>query len=139
MPLRVLRIVLLLVACVVALPFAAIAQAVTCVPVTTLSTTVTLAWTPRTQPLGVTVTAYVLERQTDTGPWVALTPPSLTQVTATDTGLVAMHTYTYRLSLKGIIPGGILATSGYAEYGTPPPCVSITVVNAPAGLTATPQ
>lgn len=133
----------LLVVCILAVPFVGLAQSVVCVPTTTLKTTVSLTWAPRLQDAGVTLTGYILERQTDSGPWVALTPPpALTQVTATDTGLVPGHTYSYRLSLMGRLTNdttGIPIASGYATYGTPAPCVSVTVVNAPASFTATPQ
>lgn len=124
--------VALLLLCLVffSLPTSALAQP-TCTPQSTQNTSITLAWDPQPQPPGSTLTAYVFERQTDAGPWVALPAPLLTASQTTDTGLVVGHTYTYRLRVSGTLADGTAMTTGFASHGSPPPCVTITVVAPP--------
>lgn len=115
-----------------------------CMPQTTAKTSLQLFWDPQPQPLGSTLTAYILERQTDTGPWVALPAPLLTATSAQDVGLQVGHTYNYRLSLSGRLSDGTAQTTGYAAMNTTsPPCVTILApplpLLAPGNFRATPQ
>ena len=110
-----------------------------CTPTSTLKTTAALAWTAPIQPANVTTIGYVVERQIGTGPWTKLAEVSLTPLVYTDTNLTPNNTYTWRVLAMARNNDGSVGTSGPASHGTPPPCLMITVVNAPTNLTATPQ
>jgi hypothetical protein len=122
-----------------------------CTPVTTFSTSATLAWVPPVQPADVTTTGYTLAQQIDAGPWVSLPDIGPTQTTTTVTNLAPGHTYTWRLVAKGKRADGSTGVSDYATYqpdGSQPPCVTVTTplpppppapVSAPTNFRAVPQ
>ena len=110
-----------------------------CVPTTTLKTSVTLAWNPPVQPVGVTTTGYILDKRVDSGSWSTLNTYSSVTRSAQDSSLVPGHTYYYRLSDTAVAGDGSTGQSGYANNGVPPPCVAVQVVVPPSNLIATPQ
>ena len=114
-------------------------HAQTCTPMVTLKTSATLAWTPGTQPSGVTATGFLLEQQTDTGTWAKVADVALATPTYVVQNLAPGHTYTWRVNTQGKLADGSAGQSAYASQGTPPPCVTVTVIVAPTNLTATPQ
>lgn len=120
---------------------AGMTSAQTCTPITILGKTLVLAWDAApSQPAGVTLTGYLLERQVDTGAWTAFPALGATVLTYTDATLQAGHTYYYRVSATGKDASGVSGQSGYATMSTTaPPCAAVAIVTAPANLRATPQ
>jgi hypothetical protein len=99
---------------------------------TTFQSAVDLAWMVGPPPTGASYTAFLLERQVDTGGFMQIAdlPPS--QFTVPDGGLVVGHTYTYRLRDEFLQPDNQLMVSGYSNA----PCVTILADTMPTGLAA---
>ena len=103
----------------------------------TLKTTLLLTWdAPAAPPPGVTLTGYTLERQSGSGAWTPLPPLGATARAATDAGLAAGQTYTYRIKDTGTLPDG---SAGESAYATSQPCVQVLSLPVPQNLQATPQ
>lgn len=123
--------------CVLAYSLNSYAQ-VTCTPSPTLATALTIGWDAPIQPSGVTTIAYVLERQTDQGPWEALPDVWPTVTIANDQWLAVGHTYTYRVAARGMIADGSTQVSGWGTNGTPAPCKTILEAGAPGQVALLP-
>ena len=76
-----------------------------CVPQVITKTSLMLTWDVPTQPNGVILTGYILERQMDSEPWLELPPPSIFENMALDSGLQVWHSYFYRLRFTGLVDG----------------------------------
>jgi hypothetical protein len=129
----------LLVTLLLILPAGVVLALAPCTPVTTFTTSASLAWVPPVQPADVTTTGYTLAQQTDTGPWVSLPDIGPTQTTTTIAALAPGHTYTWRLTAKGRRADGSTGVSDYATYqpdGSQPPCLTVTPPPPPVPLSA---
>lgn len=136
---RRLGLVLLL-AIALALPILSEAQT-TCTPQITLKTSVKLAWdAPTSEPTGITLTGYVIDKQIDSGAWAQWQSVGPTILTVTDSTLQIGHTYFYRVYALSKDSLANVASSPYATMSTTaPPCVTVIGVAPPTNLTATPQ
>lgn len=109
-----------------------------CTPYTSYTLRVPVSWQPPVlaPAAGVTLVSYLLERQTDTGPYVLVGefPPDV--LAYTDTDVAIGHTYTYQIRAGYLQADGTKAESTYTlNTPTNQPCVTMAVLPAPASLT----